>query len=128
MHVYSESKKTNAELQPTRIFLHTHTYAVLLDGQGATTCIYTKAKEKATLIGKGGRQARGPNVRGTWMTGQVHETEGSYPRPRGAMVPTVKHVPARRTPERVHRPRQEHGVGRVTLTLRLAAIAPRGRG
>ena len=53
---------------------------------GATRCIYTKAKEKATLKGKGGRQVRGPNVHGTWMSGQVHETEGSYPRPRGAMA------------------------------------------
>ena len=30
MHVYSESKKTNAELQPTKPLLHKHTYTVLL--------------------------------------------------------------------------------------------------
>ena len=48
---------------------------------GATTCIYTKAKEKATLKGKGGRQVCGPNARGTWMNGQVHETEGVLPAP-----------------------------------------------
>ena len=48
---------------------------------GATTCTYTKAKEKATLKGKGGRQVRGPNVRGTWISGQVHETEGVLPTP-----------------------------------------------
>ena len=64
-----------------KVLLHTHTYTVFTSQDGATTGIYTKAKEKATLKGKGGRQVRGPNVRGTWMNGQVHETEGVLPAP-----------------------------------------------
>ena len=51
MHVYSGSKKTNAELQPTNLFTSAHKQFYLQDWRH--TYIYTKAKKtKATLIGK----------------------------------------------------------------------------
>ena len=86
MHVYRKQKQEKA-IPPTTIIQCTGTYAVLLGRLAPHTHIYTKSKEnKSHPHRQGGRQVRGPNVRGTWVSGQVHETEGSYPRPHGAMA------------------------------------------
>ena len=45
-----------------------------------------KSKEMATPTDKGADRVCGPMWRETWVIGQAHETEGSYPRPRGATV------------------------------------------
>ena len=46
----------------------------------------TKAKKWPPSQTRVADRVRGPIWRGTWFIGQAHETEGSYPRPRGATV------------------------------------------
>ena len=46
----------------------------------------TKAKKWPPSQTRVADRVRGPMWRGTWLIGQAHETEGSYPRPRGATV------------------------------------------
>ena len=86
--IYSQSKNTTQSYNRIKRQLLTAQSLIQVYLQDwRHTYIYTKSKEnKSHPHRQGGRQVRGPNARGTWMSGQVHETEGSYPRPRGAMA------------------------------------------
>ena len=72
----------NAELQLNKKGNYHSTLIQVYLQDWRHTYIYTKSKEnKSHPHRQGGRQVHGPNARGTWMSGQVHETEGVLPAP-----------------------------------------------
>ena len=58
-----------------------YTYSGLLIRLAPHTHLHQKQKSKSHPHRQGGRQVHGPNECGTWVSGQVHETEGVLPAP-----------------------------------------------
>ena len=80
----------------------------------------TKAKKWPPSQTRVADRVRGPMWRGTWLIGQAHETEGSYPRPRGATVGRSRRL----LPHGLARPRLSSGPWRGQRALSGSAAPP----